>query len=116
MAISPPNFAKDAIPTLRGWVSKKGELLKSQKISQADINEYLGTSKVEFPVERPAEPVHAPVVSSDPEGTMKKLPSLSKMTKVELEEYAREEFGVELDRRSSKKDLVQQVGQLQAGE
>lgn len=35
---------KNAVPTLRGWVSPKGELLKAQKISQAEIDEWNGVS------------------------------------------------------------------------
>ena len=43
MAIAPPNWKKDALPTARGWAHPRtGEILKSQKISEADINEYLG--------------------------------------------------------------------------
>lgn len=33
---------KNALPTKRGWVSPKGELLKSQKITQAQIDEWYG--------------------------------------------------------------------------
>ena len=43
MTIAPPNWKKDAVPTARGWAHPRtGEVLKSQKISQADINDYLG--------------------------------------------------------------------------
>ena len=42
MAITPPNFQKDAIPTPRGWVHPmSGELLVARKISTDDINEYM---------------------------------------------------------------------------
>ena len=51
--ISPPNWAKDAIPTTRGWVKplpagKTGipELLKSVRITQAEIDEYKGEKPV----------------------------------------------------------------------
>jgi hypothetical protein len=33
---------KNAIPTPRGWVSPKGELLKSQRITQEQIDEWNG--------------------------------------------------------------------------
>lgn len=33
---------KGAIPTAKGWVSPKGELLKSQRITQAQIDEWNG--------------------------------------------------------------------------
>ena len=43
MAISPPNFQKDAVPTPQGWRHPRtNELLVSRKISADDINEYYG--------------------------------------------------------------------------
>lgn len=41
MPISGP---KGAHPTLKGWVSPKGELLKSQRITQAQIDEWHGVT------------------------------------------------------------------------
>lgn len=38
------NGPKGASPTLKGWVSPKGELLKSQRITQAQIDEWHGVS------------------------------------------------------------------------
>lgn len=128
MAITPPNFAKNAIPTVKGWVSPKGELLKAQKISQSDIDEWNGVTVT------PGAPAEAPVTGNNPDivvldefppewpfPTGNKpdsvvLPKLSSMTKAELEEYARTTFSVELDKRLTKKDLIEQVGQLQANQ
>ena len=132
MAISPPNFAKNAIPTVKGWVSPKGELLKAQKLSQADIDEYNGVTteyepddgpltgeqseqiqeSAEFPPSWPFPALGPP----DAVDATVELPKLSSLTKAELEEYARTTFNVELDRRLSKKDLIEQVGQLQANQ
>ena len=43
MAIKPPNWAKDAIPTPQGWKNKRtGELLVAQKISKSQIDEFFG--------------------------------------------------------------------------
>lgn len=105
MAITGP---KGAEPTLKGWINPKtGELLKSQRISQTDIDEWFGvTVTVETP---PA----APVVEEEPtdfneDGTIDEFES---MTKVELEELAREK-GVELDRRLRKDVLVNKVKEL----
>jgi hypothetical protein len=42
MAIKGP---KGAIPTLKGWVSPKGELLKAQKMTQEQIDEWNGKGK-----------------------------------------------------------------------
>ena len=45
MAISPPNYQKDAIPTPQGWRHpRSGELLVCMKISKEAINEHLGVS------------------------------------------------------------------------
>ena len=45
MAISPPNFQKDAIPTPQGWRHPRtNELLVSRKISADEINEYFGAA------------------------------------------------------------------------
>lgn len=41
MAINGP---KGAQPTLKGWVSPKGELLKSQRITQEQIDEWHGVT------------------------------------------------------------------------
>ena len=42
MALKPPNYQKDAIPTPRGWVHPMtGELLVARKIPTDDINEYM---------------------------------------------------------------------------
>ena len=61
MAISPPNYQKDAIPTSRGWTHPRtGELLKAQKLSEQQIGEYLGeviTSAPPEPIEITINPV-----------------------------------------------------------
>ena len=43
MALSPPAFKKNAIPSTRGWHDPKtGELLTARPMSQADVDEYNG--------------------------------------------------------------------------
>lgn len=50
---------KGAIPTLRGWINPKtGELLKSQRITQEQLDEYNGVQMI-------AEP--APIIEPEPE-------------------------------------------------
>ena len=56
MMISGP---KNSVPTLRGWVAPNGELLKAQKISQEEIDEWNGVSA---PAHQPE-----PVVEAEPE-------------------------------------------------
>jgi len=39
--LTPPNWCQNAVPTRRGWVDPQtGELLKSTRISDIDIQEY----------------------------------------------------------------------------
>ena len=49
-----------------------------------------------------------------PDTTEKKAeqPDFGKMTKAELETYAKDQFGVDIDRRKKKADLVAQVKEL----
>lgn len=106
MALTPPNWAKDAVPTAKGWV-KNGELLVARKINEADIAEYLGEGK---PAKKPAMLREAPVTEveyveevMDTEEVL-----MENMTKRELEEMGRE-HGIELDRRKNKDDLIDEL-------
>lgn len=115
MAISPPNFQKDAIPTPQGWRHPRtNELLVSRKISADEINEYFGaapTPPVQVLTEAPTNleeatnelidslpsDVEPPVDDDDEE--------LESKTKLELEAIGRE-HGIELDRREKKSTLI----------
>ena len=102
MPITPPAFQKDAVPSLKGWHHPKtNELLKSQRISQSEIDEFNGVA-VEPEVE---EEIIIDTTNDIPD-------ELEAMTKRELEAYARENLDVELDRRSSRKKLLDQVSEL----
>lgn len=90
--IKAPAWAKGAHPTLRGWV-RNGELLKVQKISQKDIDEWYGKEVA------PA----APVVEPEPEITEESLADLSKQ---EIDDLALE-YDIELDRRTKKESMIQ---------
>ncbi len=84
--LTPPSFKKDAVPTKNGWRHPKtGELLVSKSISQEEIDEYMGVSKPE-----PKPKTH------------------ENMSKAELEAKGRE-HGIELDRRRSHEDLVEEL-------
>lgn len=88
----PINGPRGAIPTSRGWENPKtGELLKSQKISQEQIDEWFGVSE-------PAVLTEAPVANT----------SLDDMSKIQLEALGRQ-HGIELDRRKRKDDLVEEL-------
>ena len=100
--IKPPNWAKNATPTLIGWKdARTGELLKSTKLSQAEIDTYLGKTVAPAPREWVTEDV-------DGDGNIDDLETLSK---IELEELGRE-HGHELDRRKTRKTLVAEMREI----
>lgn len=94
---------KNATPTNRGWINPKtGELLKAQKITDAQIAEWNGEPVVAAPAPASKEWV-AEDLNQD--GLVDEMES---MTKIQLEELGRDN-GVELDRRKSRKKLIEQM-------
>ena len=87
-------WLKNGIATEHGIVTAAGEMLKRKKMTSHAINEWNGTSAVV---------VAAPVVEEEVE--------VEDLTKNELEKLART-YGVELDKRESKADLVDAVKAL----
>ena len=58
---------KNAYPTNRGWVHEKtGELLKAQKITDAQIQEWIGVPPAPEPAPVVEEPVEEVVVEETP--------------------------------------------------
>ena len=111
--IEPPFYRKDAKPTPEGWRHPTtGELLKPQKLTEDEINAYLGIG-----VE--AEPEHVDSIEDDP--TVDEIEEeaqsvetdydLQQMNKTELEELGRE-HGIELDRRKNKSDLIEELKEV----
>ena len=95
--IQPPNWKKDAIPARNGWKDPKtGEILKSQSITQAQIDEYMGVKP---------EPKKDPILQTH---DIVENKSLHEMSKKELENLGRQ-HGIELDRRYSKAKLVEEL-------
>lgn len=126
MAIKPPNYAKNAIPTPQGWRDPRTkELLKAQKLSQPAIDEFYGVGQYASAADRrprveraqtlreaPVNEEEAIVELMDAESEeVVDFNDLNDMTKLELELLARE-HGVELDRRKTKEDLVEEVRTL----
>ena len=110
MAISPPNFQKDAIPTPQGWRHPRtGELLVSRKITEEAINEYLGVKPE--PVMLTESPTNfqeakAELMTDDT------LPSeYESMTKKELEALGKEN-GIKLDRKKNKAALIEELKEV----
>ena len=92
-----PNWAPHAVPTVRGWVNPvSGELLKSQTISQSAIDEWhTGEPSRQLLTEVPKHNiVEDPVESGYPK------------TKALLEEYARRNYGIELDCRMTYQNMI----------
>jgi len=97
---------KNAVPTKRGWVSPKGELLKSQKITQAQIDEWYGVAEPAPKIEEVVDVVYnTPVVEVEELGDVFEL-DYETMTRTELMEIA-EASGVEVPGfRPSKRAII----------
>ena len=106
MAITPPNFQKDAIPTPQGWRHPRtNELLVSRKISSEDINEYYGI-KPEVTMLK-----ESPTTFQEAKDELITEDDLESKTKLELEAIGRE-HGIELDRRKNKSDLIEELKEV----
>ena len=114
MAIKPPNYQKDAVPTNKGWEHPKtGELLVSTKLSNAQINDYLGVTPVEpeaVVIDMTADVQTMSVMDMNAEGKLlaAHVENLNSLTKAELEEVGREQ-GIELDRRLKKETMIEHL-------
>lgn len=100
MAIKPPAWCSHAVPDKnKGWIDpKSGELYKSSRFSQAEVDAFYGV-EVEQAIQ------HA-FTEGKIQAAMRDMESdLENMSKIELEEMGRL-HGVELDRRKSKKSLI----------
>lgn len=104
--IKAPGWCPKAVPTLRGWKHHKTpEILKPAKITQAQIDEYMGVTAA--PVIEEVKMPQEPVMLTEAPTTK----SLDEMSKLELEEVGRQ-HGIELDRRKTKKTLIDRVKNL----
>ena len=110
---TPPKWAKFAVATDRGWEdSRTGELLVSMRNLKTDME------AAAAPVAAEPEPVEEPVVEEKPKkkreqknhfAAKPESPDFESMTKEELELWAREHIDVELDRRKTKKSLIEEI-------
>ena len=102
----PINGPRGAVPTSRGWENPRtGELLKSQKISQAQIDEWHGVTAPPPPPPPPPAPEPEPAVLTESPTSAQ---DYNEMTKLELEAVGRQ-HGIELDRRKKKDDLIDEL-------
>lgn len=110
MAIRPPAWCANAVPTASGWEDPDtGELYVSARFTGKEISEYWNPSaEVLTEVPKPKNDfVKTPqVLTEAPIGNK----ALEDMNKLELEAVCRQ-YGVELDRRSakSKKTLLEKT-------
>ena len=110
--ITPPNWCRNAVPTLKGWADPKtGELLVARKISQDDIDEhnnvkaYGAEPVVEVIEQMYGVPEEAPqMLHEAPVNNV----SLEDMTKRELLALG-EQHGIELSRFATKKKLIERL-------
>ena len=103
--IKAPGWCPNAIPTLKGWKHHiRPEILKPAKLTQEQIDEYNGVQVLVEAEPAPIAPT-ATMLTSNDNIYVDVDDDLISMTKTELEEVGRE-HGIELDRRKSKKTLI----------
>ena len=96
--IKAPGWCSHAVPTTRGWKHPRtSEILKRRSISQAEIDEWHAAHGGQTA----PTPAPAPVAAVAQDGEH----DLESMTKDELEILGRE-YGIELDRRRAKFQLI----------
>lgn len=99
MAIKPPSFQRDAIPSRKGWHHpQSNELLLARTHTDEQIADYLG-------LVAPEEDDNQLELFDESDEV------LENMSKLELEQLARE-YGVELDRRHTKQVLIDRVREI----
>ena len=97
MALTPPAFKKDAVPSPRGWHDPRTfELLVAKKLKQEDIDEYNGVGKVEAAAPAPVETYVLP---------------LEKMSRDELIKLA-DEHGVDYLPRTRNATLISRLQEV----
>ena len=103
--IKAPGWCPNAIPTLKGWKHHaRPEILKPAKLTQEQIDEYNGVQVLVEAEPAPIAPT-ATMLTSNDNIYVDVDDDLTGMNKAELEEVGRE-HGIELDRRKSRKTLI----------
>lgn len=100
------------IKSIWGWLTGKDFLKEPSQSEQVKATAQMqSTGHMTMGVELEAK-------ASDPKPAKKKKhtkASLSKLTKADLEQLGRKDFGIELDRRKKKDDLVAELLKAQKG-
>jgi hypothetical protein len=86
-----PGWLKDAIATPRGFISKKGELLKAQRMTAQQCDEFNNRKKEEPKTIKLDLSTPVPTIASEPEvEVVEDEVDLSSMTKAELVKVAKD--------------------------
>jgi len=105
--IKAPNWAPNAVPTLKGWMDPNtGELLACRRFKQEEIREFYGYEEQETTVtpelSTPREPAPQPELKT--ESLEERYP-----TKDSLAEYAMRVHGVFIDKRKSYENMMESL-------
>ena len=107
MTIKAPAWCEDAVPTSRGWENPiTGEVYKSGGFTPEQIAEFHGLDNEPEVITEVPEPVVQTLTEAPIGGK-----SLEEMSKLELEALGRT-HGIELDRRKTKADLIDDVKEV----
>ena len=114
MTIKPPSWAKNAVPTLNGWRDpRSNELLKSMSITQDQVEAY--SPVFEKPAIKKSPRPETPPMPKPIPAQLNEAPanntSMENMSKLQLEALGRQ-HGVELDRRKTKADLIDELNEI----
>ena len=115
-----PAWAKNAVPTVRGWQNPKtGELLLSRKHSVRQVEEWHNNNKVVVEDNSASTPAPAPIIEADPvveEVAPTAEPLIEadpvdhwSMTKSVLAEHAYEVHGIDLDTSMTKAQMIEAI-------
>lgn len=117
-----PAWAKNAVPTVRGWQNPKtGELLLARKHSVRQVEEWHNNNKVVVESNPAPTPAPAPIIEADPvveevaptaEPLIEADPvdhDHSNMTKAQLVEHAADVHGLELDAAMTKAQMIEAI-------
>lgn len=98
MTLKAPNWCENAIPGANGWEDPNtGEVFASTKFTEDQIAEFYGKAA-------PAAPQPAAQMLQEAPAHL----SIDSMSKIQLEALGRQ-HGIELDRRQSKKSLIEKM-------
>jgi hypothetical protein len=103
--LTPPKYAPDAVATNRGWETSSGELLVSFKGLKDKLDAAKKPAKSVVTPKAKVVKVEDVVVEESTDDSV----DFESMTKDELESWARDNLDLELDKRKTKKSLIEEI-------